>query len=332
MKKSVKSSIIGSLTTLLTLGGVVNIANADTQQVKSGDTLSGIAQENNTTVANLLAANKIANPNLIYIGQDININAKNNTPAKTVTVPTSVTVKAGDTLSGIAQQFHLTVSGLAAANNLSNPNDLMVGQKLVLKEAPVQQQAPKAPVQQQAQQAPVQQQAQQAPAQQQAQQAPAQQQVPPVAAATSRTNTSYAAKAAANVAPTQTATTTTSASSAAAQAAQYARQFVGNSSYVWGASNVAGHQFDCSGLVMAAFQSVGISLPHQSGAQAAMTTRISASQAQAGDLLFWANASGDVYHVAISLGNGNFVNALDPQSGVVYGGMGIAPSFAGRVN
>ncbi len=63
----------------------------------------------------------------------------------------------------------------------------------------------------------------------------------------------------------------------------------------------AGPYFDCSGFTMVAWQQAGKSLPHSSAQQYAVTQRISASQAQPGDLIFYYNP---VSHVSIYLGNG----------------------------
>ena len=122
--------------------------------------------------------------------------------------------------------------------------------------------------------------------------------------------------------------TSANSSSAATKAAKLAKKFIG-SSYTWAGATPSG--FDCSGLVTYVYAQYGISLPHQSAALASTTTRISTSQAKAGDLLFWTNASGRVYHVAISLGNGTYVNALNENHGVIIGGMAASANFAGRV-
>lgn len=88
--------------------------------VRSGDTLSGIAQKFGVTVDNLVEWNDIPNKNLISVGQ-----------ALTVKQGTSVyTVKSGDTLSGIAQRFGTTADSLADLNEISNPNLIQVGQKI----------------------------------------------------------------------------------------------------------------------------------------------------------------------------------------------------------
>lgn len=52
-------------------------ANADTVTVKSGDTLSQIADENNTTVSSIQSLNSLQNIHLIFPGQKLVINSNN---------------------------------------------------------------------------------------------------------------------------------------------------------------------------------------------------------------------------------------------------------------
>jgi cell wall-associated NlpC family hydrolase len=94
---------------------------------------------------------------------------------------------------------------------------------------------------------------------------------------------------------------------------QYATQFVGNP-YVWGGTSLT-KGADCSGFVLSVFANYGISLPHSSSAQANCGTRISASEAQPGDLFFYGNGS-RINHVAIYIGNGRVVHASSPKSGI----------------
>lgn len=56
-------------------------ANADTVTVKSGDTLSQIADENNTTVSSIQSLNSLQNIHLIFPGQKLVINANNGNSA-----------------------------------------------------------------------------------------------------------------------------------------------------------------------------------------------------------------------------------------------------------
>lgn len=98
---------------------------------------------------------------------------------------------------------------------------------------------------------------------------------------------------------------------------QYATQFVGNP-YVWGGTSLT-RGADCSGFTLSVFRNYGISLPHSSVAQANCGARISASEAQPGDLFFYGNGS-RINHVAIYIGNGQVVHASSPKSGIKISG------------
>lgn len=104
--------------------------------VKSGDTLSGIASQYNTTVNQIVSLNQLSNPNLIYVGQVLklkNSQTTNSSSSSSSTAATTVgtyTVKAGDTLSAIASRYSTSNSTLASLNSLSNPNLIYVGQVL----------------------------------------------------------------------------------------------------------------------------------------------------------------------------------------------------------
>lgn len=116
---------------------MVSLASAE-YTVQNGDTLGRIAVKNNTTVAALVAANGISNPNLIRVGQKLIIpGAAPATPSPTAS--TSYQVVAGDTLAKIAARNGTTVAALVAANGLANPNRLQIGQSLLL---PVAQSGP----------------------------------------------------------------------------------------------------------------------------------------------------------------------------------------------
>ena len=102
--------------------------------VKSGDTLSGIASQYNTTVNQIVSLNQLSNPNLIYVGQVLKLkNSQTTNSSSSSTAATTVgtyTVKAGDTLSAIASRYSTSSSTLASLNSLSNPNLIYVGQVL----------------------------------------------------------------------------------------------------------------------------------------------------------------------------------------------------------
>ena len=83
------------------------LASAESYTVKSGDTLSAIAKEKNTTVDTIAKKNKISNVNLITVGQVLEIEdekATTNTTeqaatSKANTTQTTTTVSASDGLS-----------------------------------------------------------------------------------------------------------------------------------------------------------------------------------------------------------------------------------------
>jgi peptidoglycan DL-endopeptidase CwlO len=84
--------------------------------------------------------------------------------------------------------------------------------------------------------------------------------------------------------------------------------------YVWGATGP--DTFDCSGLILRAFQAAGIDLPRVSRDQFDAGGHVPVRQAQAGDLLFYATDPTDpatIHHVALYLGGDQMVEA--PYSG-----------------
>lgn len=97
----------------------------------------------------------------------------------------------------------------------------------------------------------------------------------------------------------------------AAQVVQFALSQVGKS---YRAARTGPDSYDCSGLVLAAFRKVGISLTHYSRAQYAQTKRVSMSQLRPGDLVFYFGRG--AHHVAIYVGNGKMVSASNPDDGV----------------
>ncbi|MFT8329626.1 MAG: NlpC/P60 family protein [Oenococcus oeni] len=127
----------------------------------------------------------------------------------------------------------------------------------------------------------------------------------------------------------QTSTTSTSTAQAVVNLAiQLSKE---NIPYVWGGSTTAG--FDCSGLVSYVYQhAAGITLPHYTVSQESYVSKHSVSQAKPGDLLFWGSA-GATYHVAIYIGNNQYVAAPEPGMNVEVETISsyFMPSFAGTV-
>ncbi|MFG2635542.1 NlpC/P60 family protein [Streptomyces sp. NPDC048362] len=96
----------------------------------------------------------------------------------------------------------------------------------------------------------------------------------------------------------------------AAAALSYAYAKLG-SPYVWGATGP--NAFDCSGLVQAAYRSAGISLPRTTYAQINAGRRVSRSELQPGDLVFFYSG---ISHVGLYVGNGQMIHAPNPSAPV----------------
>ncbi|MGO3197941.1 glucosaminidase domain-containing protein, partial [Vagococcus salmoninarum] len=104
-------------------GNTTPPSNATTHTVVSGDTLSGIARRYGVTVANLKSWNKLKN-DLIIVGQRLQVKGTSSPsqpkPPTTPSNTTTHTVVSGDTLSGIANRYKVTVGNLKSWNNLKS--------------------------------------------------------------------------------------------------------------------------------------------------------------------------------------------------------------------
>jgi cell wall-associated NlpC family hydrolase len=88
--------------------------------------------------------------------------------------------------------------------------------------------------------------------------------------------------------------------------------------YLWGGT--VAPNYDCSGLMQAAFWDSGIWLPRDSYQQADFTERIAENELLAGDLIFFA-AKERVSHVALYLGDGEYIHSSGKDGG--RNGIGI---------
>ncbi|WP_194841367.1 LysM peptidoglycan-binding domain-containing protein [Salinibacillus xinjiangensis] len=151
-KFNVKIDLIKSLNNLP--GNTIKVGEgliipSTSYSVKAGDTLYSIATKYNLSVDTIMEINKLESTT-IKIGQTLTIPsnelASMPAPSKPVLVETSHTVKAGDTLYGIANQYGVSVDQLKHANGLTG-NTIQVGQALAIPKANETTTAP-APVQQ----------------------------------------------------------------------------------------------------------------------------------------------------------------------------------------
>ncbi|MET0189811.1 MAG: C40 family peptidase [Pseudonocardia sediminis] len=103
---------------------------------------------------------------------------------------------------------------------------------------------------------------------------------------------------------------------AAGTAISFALKEVGKP-YVWGATGP--DSYDCSGLMLRAFQAAGLTLPRVSQDQYNAGAHVPVKQAQAGDLLFYATDPSDpstIHHVVLYMGDGQMVEAPNKDNPV----------------
>lgn len=316
---------------------VANTASADTQvQVQSGDTVWGFAQQYATTVDSITTANQLADPNVIYVGQQLVIpssaistasaaatvaapTATDNTTASQAAVETTETTATATTpavsttnASNVADQAQPTTVVSAADNNTATAS-----------QAPAQVSAASATINVA-----------------QTSASNTNNNVTTLAATTNTaapTQTTYAATEA--VATPQSNTTVQSTAAVSATPATSTAAGQGNGStanavavaqaqigtpYVWGGNQPGG--FDCSGLVQYAY---GLSSNYRTTYQQTNlgTHHYDIQNAQSGDLYFWGPDSAP-YHVAIATGNGGYIQAPAPGQNVQTGNINYyTPSF-----
>ena len=233
----------------------------------------------------------------------------------------TVTVKTGDSLYTIAQEYGVSVASLREANpNLGN--SLTVGQKIIVNN-PAKNPAVASSSSQQAQ----------------ASSASSQQAVPAPQTQTANNNNHQVAQSNNNQqqnnnnnqaaqASSQTQQSSTTRTGSGNNVVSFAESLIGVP-YVYGGTTPSG--FDCSGFVQYVYGHFGVNLPRTTTQQENCGTQIPVSQAQPGDLYFWGN-KGSAYHVAICIGNGKYIAAPEPGQSVSIGSTQyFQPSFAVRL-
>ena len=323
--------------------GLAQIADADTYTVKKGDTLWDIAINNGTTVDQLMQDNNLTS-SLIFPGDKLTYNT---TVAQVAQAKEQgyYTVVLGDTLGKVANRFGVTVDELVKLNNISDPNLIYVGtvlkvdgnavktaevtvpkatvventpEKTVAKVDPVQTVAPKAA----ATVAPT------APAaaskaaatlvapakaetkavetkKEEAPKAEVKKETPVATPAVAKAAEKPAATpAVATAAPTVTAKTQAPAAAATTQAASSNK---GAAIYQAALAQLGTFQ-DCTMLVTNALKAVGINFHDWPAGYMSLGTVVPASQAQPGDLVYYANGGMGAAHIGVYAGNGQAIH------------------------
>lgn len=111
---------------LLLAGLCTCFARAETvHSVSKNETLSAIAKKYGVSTAALQAYNGISNPNLLFIGKKLKIPS-----GSTQEIP--YVVKKGDSLGSIGARFGVKVTDLLSRNNISKPDLIKIGQKIII--------------------------------------------------------------------------------------------------------------------------------------------------------------------------------------------------------
>lgn len=113
-----KNTLVASAAVVAGLALGVQTVNADTVTVQAGDTISEIAHEHGTSVSDIVNENSLSNPNLIFVGDKLQVNGNVNTANQTTKV--SVQVPTVKTEQPAKEQTQPTVTGNKAVNYSSS--------------------------------------------------------------------------------------------------------------------------------------------------------------------------------------------------------------------
>ena len=308
---------------------LAQVKNDGYYTIALGDTLGTVADKFGTSVDNLVEINNLSNPHLVYVGQVIKVDG-NAAPKATPAVAQAAPVQAAPVQAAPVARVQA---------------------------APVAQTKVAAPVAQTKVAAPAAQTKVAAPAAQTKAAAPAAQTPAPAAqtkavtTAAPKTETKAAAQTPAPAAQTKAATPAPKAETkAAAQTPAPAAQTKAatpapaaqtkpaatttpsgskNAAIYQAALAQVGRYQDCTMLVTNALKSVGINYHDWPAGYMKLGTQVSASQAQAGDLVYYANGGTGLAHIAVYAGNGQAVHGgwLGNQTVVNTANVGSGPVY-----
>jgi cell wall-associated NlpC family hydrolase len=328
---------------------------SDSYVVQPGDTLSSIAAAAGVSVDRIVELNGLESPDVIYVGDSLVLAEP--TPVRVV-----YRVEAGDTLSSVSRQFGVGVAALVSANVIEDPNQIAVGTELVIPDqssaavAPIRMAAPVPATPTPTPQPTV--------APPPAPPAATPIRAPAASAPTAsipaegsyvvqQGDTLYSIARARGLAPAAIVTANRLASAdhifvgqrliiparAAPQSASVAqpaatndvvalaRQYLG-APYLFGGTTPSG--FDCSGFIYWVFTRAGRGIERDIWSQYDSGPHVAREQLQPGDLVFFQNTyMPGLSHNGIYVGNGQFINAVDEDSGVAVSRL-TSPYWAER--
>lgn len=301
--------------------GLAQVADADTYTVKKGDTLWDIAINNGTTVDQLMHDNNLTS-SLIFPGDKLTYNTTVNQVAQ-AKQEGYYSVVLGDTLGKISSRFGVSVDELVKLNNISNPNLIYVGEVLRIDAAAAAKTQTAATTVAKASVT-------------QTTSAQTVVKVDPTATVAAKPaatpapagTPAPAAKPAATPAPAPKAEVKPAATPAPAATTQVASSNKAAAIYQAAMAQLGRIQ-DCTMLVTNSLKAVGINFHDWPAGYMSLGTVVPASQAQPGDLVYYANGGLGFAHIAVYAGNGQaihggwngnqtVVNSVNVGSGPVF--------------
>lgn len=259
-------------------------SGGSTHAVQPGDTLMNIASQYGVDVSTLVSANGLANPDLIYPGDQIHI------PGDVSFVESMVTytVQPGDTLQSIANSHGVSLTSIInyESNGIANPDLIHPGQAITIPGGTAQMASDPAP------------------------------QPEPTPAPAPQPEPEPQAQAQPEPEPQQVQQAAPATSAVGQQIVNLAMQYQG-APYVWGATGPT--SFDCTGFTYYIVnQIIGGGFPRDMFSQAAYGTPVSADNLMPGDIVFQQNTyQPGMSHAGIYIGGGQFINAANESVGVV---------------
>ncbi|WP_042463834.1 C40 family peptidase [Neobacillus dielmonensis] len=273
-------------------------AHENLYTVQSGDSLWNISQTTKISVSDLKAWNHLSS-DTIYVNQKLSLLAPHthdSEPSAVISAnsTTTYTVKAGDTLSGIAKQYGTTVTTIKTTNGLTT-DTIYIGQKLTINSIQVSKEQTAAGSTYTVQSG----------------------DCLSVLAAKFHLTTSqlksmnqltsdtvYVGQVLKVTAAEVHASTPIVNVSKAQMVVDEAKKYIG-SPYLWGGATPAG--FDCSGFTSYVFNKVGVAIPRTAATQFSGLKEV--SNPNPGDLVFFETYAPGPSHVGIYLGDHKFIQA-----------------------
>ena len=316
---------------------LAQVKNDGYYTIALGDTLGTVADKFGTSVDNLVEINNLSNPHLVYVGQVIKVDG-NAAPKATPAVAQAAPVQAAPVQAApvarvqAAPVAQTKAAAPAAQTKAAAPAAQTKAAAPAAQTKAVTTAAPKTETKAAAQTpAPAAQTKAATPAPKAETKAAAQ--TPAPAAQTKATTPAPKAetKAAAQT-PAPAAQTKAATPAPAAQtkpAATTTPSGSKNAAIYQAALAQVGRYQDCTMLVTNALKSVGINYHDWPAGYMKLGTQVSASQAQAGDLVYYANGGTGLAHIAVYAGNGQAVHGgwLGNQTVVNTANVGSGPVY-----